>query len=209
MSDLHPLGNLTRARRAVVINMVRNRIAVRVLAAVAIAMAFGIGAARAAGDYPMTLSADAKATAGTAAVTAVVTIKVDRLMEESRRVRVTDKLTHDGYAKFVPELRTLPPIGTIEVQKRSVEIRYAREQRDDKGRRVVLIADRPLFFLAADPAKNRAGYELTIIELRFDAAGGFTGTMAGAAKVKPSPDGPILDDFAEAPVTLTPHRATK
>jgi len=189
--------------------MLMNRIAVRKLAGIAIASTCWVGAARAAGDYPMTLTADAKATAGTATVTAVVTIKVNRLMEESRRQRVTDALTHGGYIKFVPELRSLPPIGTIEVQKRSVEIRYAREQRDDKGRRLVLIADRPLFFLAADPAKNRAGYELTIIELRFDAAGGFTGTMAGAAKVKPSPDGPILDDFAEAPVTLTPHRATK
>ena len=189
--------------------MLMKRIAVRHVAGVAVALACAAGAARAAGDYPMTLTADAKASAGTAAVTAVVTIKVDRLMEESRRVRVTDKLTHDGYAKFVPELRSLPPIGTIEVQKRRVEIRYAREQRDDKGRRVVLIADRPLFFLAADPAKNRAGYELTIVELRFDAAGSFTGTMAGAAKVKPSPEGPILDDFAEAPVTLTPHRAAK
>jgi len=189
--------------------MLMNRIAVRKLAGIAIAATCWVGAARAAGDYPMTLTADAKATAGTATVTAVVTIKVNRLMEESRRQRVTDGLTHGGYIKFVPELRSLPPIGTIEVQKRSVEIRYAREQRDDKGRRVVLIADRPLFFLTADQTKNRAGYELTIVELRFDAAGGFTGTMTGAAKVKPSPDGPILDDFAEAPVTLTPHRATK
>jgi hypothetical protein len=190
-----------------VIRMLMKRIATRHVAGVVIALACAAGAARAAGDYPMTLTADAKATAGTAAVTAMVTIKVDRLMEENRRQRVTDRLTHDGYAKFVPELRALPPVGTIEVQGRSVEIRYAREQRDDKGRRVVLIADRPLFFLGADPAKNRAGYELTIVELRFDQSGGFTGTMAGAARVKPSPDGPILDDFAQAPVTLTPRRA--
>jgi hypothetical protein len=188
--------------------MMTKRITVRTLVGVAVALACAAGTARAA-DYPMTLAADARATAGSAAVTAVVTIKVDRLMLENRRQRVTDRLTHDGYAKFVPELRALPAVGTIEVQGRSVEIRYAREQRDDKARRLVLIADRPLFFLGADAAKNRAGYELTIVELRFDAAGGFTGTMAGAAKVKPSPDGPILDDFAEAPVTLTPRRATK
>jgi len=186
--------------------MLMKRNAARQVAGIAVALACAAGAARAA-DYPMTLSADAKATAGTAAVTAVVTIKVDRLMEENRRKRVTDRLEHDGYAKFVPELRSLPPVGTIEVQGRSVEIRYAREQRDAKGRRLVLIADQPLFFLGADPAKNRAGYELTIVELRFDAAGKFTGTMAGAAKVKPSPEGPVLDDFAQAPVTLTSRAA--
>jgi hypothetical protein len=187
-------------------DMSMNRIA-RTMIGVAGTVVCLAGPVLGAGDYPMSLTADAKATAGTAAVTAPVTIKVDRLMEESRRKRVTDRLEHDGYAKFVPELRALPPVGTIEVQGRSVEIRYAREQRDEKGRRVVLIADRPLFFIGADPAKNRAGYELTIVELRFDAAGGFTGTMAGAAKVKTSPDGPILDDFAQAPVTLTPRRA--
>jgi hypothetical protein len=186
--------------------MSMNRIA-RTMMGVAGAVVCLAGPVRGAGDYPMSLTADAKATAGAAAITAPVTIKVDRLMEESRRKRVTDRLEHDGYAKFVPELRALPPVGTIEVQGRTVEIRYAREQRNEQGRRVVLIADRPLFFIGADPAKNRAGYELTIVELRFDAAGGFTGTMAGAARVKTSPDGPILDDFAEAPVTLTARRA--
>jgi hypothetical protein len=162
-----------------------------------------VGAAAPAGDYPMSLTAQATATAGAATVTSAVTIHVDRLMEESRKKTVSDRLRFEGYAKFVPALRALPPVGTIEVQARSVNIRYADEQTGAAGRRLVLIADRPLFFLGGDPAKNKAGYELTIVELRFDAAGGVTGTMAGAARVKTSPNGPILDDFSEAPVGLT------
>ena len=66
----------------------------------------------------------------------------------------------------------------------------------------MLVADRPLFFLG-NPSKARAGYELTIVELRFDATGGVTGTMTGAARVKPSPDGLVVDEWAEAPVNLT------
>ena len=161
-----------------------------------------LGWAQAAGDYPLTLTLDAKATTGVTAVTSRMMVRVERLMEESRRKRVTDALTYSGYANFLTALRALPPIGAIELQARTVEIRYAHEQPEATGRRLVLVADRPLFFLGGDPAKPRAGYELTIVELRFDAQGAITGTMAGAARVKPSPAGLVLDDFAEAPVSL-------
>ena len=54
------------------------------------------------------------------------------------------------------------------------------------------------------PTKARAGYELTVVDLRLDDKGAGTGTMAGAARVKPAPGGAvILDDYAEAPVELT------
>jgi hypothetical protein len=171
---------------------------------VAILVACLMGSARAAGDYPLVLTLDADANVAAAAVKSTVTIHVDRLMEESRRKRVTDALTYSGYANFLSALRMIPPIGTIELQSRMVSIRYAREQQEATGRRLVLVADRPLFFLgAAATGKARAGYELTIVELRVDAQGGVTGTMAGAARVKPSPDGIVLDDYAEAPVRLS------
>ena len=104
---------------------------------------------------------------------------------------------------FVPALRKLPPVGAIELAGRTVEIRYAHEQEEGSGRRLVVVADRPLFFLGGDPAKSRAGYELTIAELRFDADGAVTGTMAGAARVKPSQGGIVLDDYADVLVQLT------
>src|SRR5437762_6779151 len=159
--------------------------------------------ARAAGVYPLTLAAEAKTSTGVTSVTSMVTIRVDRLMEESRRKRVTDSLMYSGYVNFVPALRKLPPVGAIELAGRTVEIRYAHEQEEGSGRRLVVVADRPLFFLGGDPAKSRAGYELTIAELRFDADGAVTGTMAGAARVKPSQGGIVLDDYADVLVQLT------
>jgi hypothetical protein len=158
---------------------------------------------RGAADYPLTQAFHARATAGATTVTSVVTVRVDRLMEENRWARVTDALKYSGYANFLNALRALPAVGAIELETRSVEIRYAREQRHADGRRLVLVSDRPLFFLGGDPAKSRAGYELTVVELRFDAQGVVTGTMAGAARVKPSPDGVQLDDYAEVSVLLT------
>ena len=112
-----------------------------------------------------------------------------------------------GYANFLNALRALPPVGSIGLADRSVDIRYAYEQPAADGRRLVLVADRPLFFLGGDPGKSRAGYELTIVELRFDAHGGMTGTMVGAGRVKPSPTGVVLDDFANAAVRLSPRVA--
>jgi hypothetical protein len=174
------------------------------VAALAIAMGL-VGSAQTAGTYPLKLTLDAHAEGEGTKVTSSVTVAVNRLMEESRRKRVTDALTYSGYGNFLTALRSLPPIGTITVNGRSVQIRYAREQPQGAERRLVLIADRPLFFLTGDPTKTRTGFELTVIELRFDAQNVVTGTMAGAARVKPSPDGPVLNDFAETPVRLSAH----
>ena len=160
-----------------------------------------IGSTPAASDYPLMLTLDAGANTEVTVITSSVTIRVERLMEENRWKRVTDALKYGGDGNFFPALRALPPIGTIALNGRTVEIRYAREERDATGRRLVLVADRPLFFLGA-PTKARAGYELTVVELRFDAGGGVTGTMAGAARVKPSADGVVLDNYAEVPVRL-------
>ena len=152
----------------------------------------------------MTLAVNAQAKNATGTVTAMFTIQVERLMSETNRTRVTDALKHGGYGNFLPALRTLPAIGTIALDKREVQLRYAREHPDGKGYRLTLVADRPLFFFGADPAKARAGYELTIVDLRIDDQGAGTGTMAGAARVKPAPDGSvILDVYAEAPVEIT------
>ena len=127
-------------------------------------------------------------------------------MNETFRTRVTDALKFGGYPKFLPALRLLPVIGTIEVGERKVEVKYVREEKREKGIRLVLVADRPLFFLS-DPSKARAGYELTVVDLSLDAQGAGTGTMAGAARVKPTPEGGVvLDDFAETPVELAVRR---
>jgi hypothetical protein len=162
-----------------------------------------------AADFPLTLAASAQVTKGATTITTTFTIHVDRVMNETFRKRVTDALMHGGYPNFLPALRALPPIGTIEVGERKVEVRYVREEPREKGTRLVLVADRPMFFLG-EPAKARAGYELTMVDLTLDAQGNGTGTMAGAARVKPTADGGVaVDDFAEAPVQLTVRRRTE
>ncbi|HMF95757.1 MAG TPA: hypothetical protein VKE96_15760 [Vicinamibacterales bacterium] len=163
-----------------------------------------IGAlAHAAGGYPRTLVAQALVKTGETSVTSTVTIKIDRLMEPSRRTRVLDGLKFNGYQGFMNALRPLPTIGTIATQNREVKVQYAWETTVGDRTRLVIAASKPLFFLTADETKSRAGYELTVVDLTLDAGGAGTGTMSGAARVKPAPDGIVLDDFAAAPVQLT------
>ena len=155
---------------------------------------------RAAVQYPLNLTVDAQGKMGATTITSKLTIKVDRPMEDSRRTRVADALQHGGYPNALNTLRPLPAIGSIASQAKTVDVKYTREEKDGS---LIIIGDRPLFFLSPDPTKGKPGYELTVITLRFDGKGGVTGQMSGAARVKPSPDGGvILDDYAEDLVQL-------
>jgi hypothetical protein len=175
-------------------------------ASAAIVMVCAASATGAPGQYPLTLDVDAQMKTDTTTVTSKLTIRVERLMDESLRMQGAGALKYGGYPNFLNMLRTFPAVGTIELSTRKVNLRYAHEQETGEERRLVLVSDNPLVFLSGDPQKIRAGYELTVVELRFDAQGGITGTMAGAARVKPSPDGGVvLDDFAQAPAQLTAH----
>jgi hypothetical protein len=156
----------------------------------------------AANGYPRTLVAEATAASGPNKITAMVTIKIDRLVEPTRRQRVLDGLKFNGYQGFMNALRPLPVIGSIATPNGNVKVRYAWETTVENRNRLIVVADKPLFFLPADSPPPRAGYELTFVELLFDESGAASGTMSGAARVKPAPDGIVLDDFAAVPVTL-------
>ena len=162
----------------------------------------GTGSMRAAVKYPLVVTLEAQVKSGVTTVNSLVTVRVERAMLSSWRTQVTDALKHGGYSNFVNKLRPLSSIGTIETQSAKVEIRYQREEAVGTGTKLVLIADRPLFFLG-DPAKSKAGYDLTVVELQLDGKGGVTGQMSGAARVRPSPDGTVLlDTYLEGLVQL-------
>ena len=155
------------------------------------------GATHAAVQYPLNLNLDAQIKSGVTTITSKVTIRVDREMLGTYRTRVTDALQHGGYANFLNTLRPTPAVGSISIPQGTVDIHYTREEPDGSGTRLILVADRPLLLLSKDPAKTKAGLELTTVDLRFDGKGGVTGQMAGAARVRPAPDGTVLLDTIE------------
>lgn len=162
------------------------------------------GALHAAAQYPLSLTLDAKVTSGVTTVTSKLTIRVDRAMGDVSRTQTANVLKTGGYASFLNALRPLPVLGTLETQAAKVEIKYTREDAEGGGSRLVLVADRPLFFLSPDPDRAKSPFQLTVVELRFDAKGGVTGQMTGAARVRPAADGSVLlDDYADQLVQLT------
>ena len=75
-------------------------------------LAFGNGLMRAA-DYPLLfLSMDAQAKKGSTTVTSALTIRVDRLMDEAARTRVSNALKFGGFTNFLNNLRPLPVVGS-------------------------------------------------------------------------------------------------
>jgi hypothetical protein len=163
-----------------------------------------------ADPYPQTITANAKAVEGVTTVTSTITITIDRLVEPSPRNRLIEGLQRNGYQGFMDVIWTLPTIGSIAIQSDQVDVKYAWETQVQRRRRLVVIADKPLFFLARDAAQSRAGYDLTVVELQFDDRGAATGTMAGAARVKLSPDEGIgLQDYATVPFQLTVRSSSK
>jgi len=165
-----------------------------------------IGAAQtpAAGVYPRDVVAQAKTSLNGTTIMSTLTIHIDRLIEPSRRTRVLDGLKYNGYQGFMNALRPLPVIGTIATPNRNVSARYAWETVVENHRRLIVASDKPLFFLQDEVAKPHTGYELTFVELLFDASGAARGTMSGASRVRPAaPDGIVLEDFAVEPVELT------
>jgi hypothetical protein len=159
---------------------------------------------RAAGTYPRTIVASAKATSGATTIASTITIQINRLVEASRRDRLIAGLQRNGYQGFMDVMRPLPVIGAIKTQNREVAVKYAWETDVQGKHRLIVVADSPLFFLPGDEPKARPGYQLTVVQLLLDDRGAGTGLMAGAARVKPAPEeGIVLEDYSTAPVELT------
>jgi hypothetical protein len=161
----------------------------------------------ASANAPETFSATANVKGETASLTAAVGVHVRRYTPNFDRTEVENGLKHGGYSGFVAALRKAPVVGHVTLAKKETPIRYAREQTTEKGRTITLVTDKPVFFIgggAADPQK-RAGFEVAVLVLKLDAKGTGDGLLVAAARVKPGPEeGTVqVDDYAEAPITLT------
>jgi len=172
---------------------------------IAAAMALTAGLA-AQPQYPRDIVVTAQYKTEQTSLTSRFTIHVTEAMPEWRHERLLGTLRQGGYTAFLPAFRALPVVGYIQLENRKVELRYARSQATGNGERLVLITDGPVYFISGGSSeeKKRAGYVLSIIELRLDASGAGSGTMAAAARIKPDAEGNVVvDDYAERAITIT------
>jgi hypothetical protein len=134
-----------------------------------------------------------------------VDIHIQKYTPEKDRDAVLQALAAGGEAAFVEAVRKAPVAGTIEIGKQTFTIRWAREVKDEKGRIITLVTEKPVYFVGAGlpGAKSRAGYDVAVVQLKMDPAGIGEGTMAAAARVKPGePTGVQVDDYGSEPIKL-------
>jgi hypothetical protein len=175
-----------------------------------VALPFVGHGAGADGAYPRTIVTRAEAKMGATTIASTITIQINRLVEAARRDRLIAGLNRNGYQGMMDILRPLPVIGAIKSQNHEVAVKYAWDTVIEGKHRLIIVADSPLFFLPEEEPKARPGYQLTVVQLLLDDRGAGTGLMAGAARVKPSPDeGIVLQDYATTAVELTVSPAPK
>jgi hypothetical protein len=156
---------------------------------------------------PETFSATAHAKNASGGVSGTLEVRVKRYTPDFDRKTVEEALRLGGYPRFVTALRNAPEVGQLVLGGgQPYVIRYAREKVESGGRTIVVVTDRPVFFLGSSrsDAKPREGYEVAVLEIRLDDKGPGRGTMAAAARVRPDGDGGVrLDNYAETPIELT------
>ena len=168
----------------------------------------GIGAQAARPDTaPEVFSATAQAKTASAAVSGKLEVRISRYTPDFDRKTVEEALRLGGYPRFLTTLRNAPEVGQLTLADGPpYVIRYARETAQGAGRAIVLVTDRPVFFVgsARTDAKPRAGYEVAVIQIQVDGAGRGRGSMAAAARVRPDGNGGVLlDDYADALIEVT------
>ena len=156
---------------------------------------------------PETFSANAQVASGAGAIAATIQVQIQRYSPDFDRKSVESALKGGGYPAFLSALRKAPEVGSVGIGDQKFAIRYAREEKTDKGRTITVLTDKPMFFVGGGrtDAKPRAGYEVGAIQMMVDDVGLGSGSMAAAARIKPGPEGVgvQVDDYADAPIKLT------
>jgi len=155
---------------------------------------------------PEAFGATAQATAGAGSVSGTIDVRVRRYTPDFDRTAMETALRQGGYAGFLTALAKAPEVGQVVLGGGQIySIRYARERVEPGLRTIILVTDKPVFFLGGGgaDAKPRAGFAVGVLEIKMDGSGRGQGTMAGAARVRPDGNGGVLlDDYAETPIVL-------
>jgi hypothetical protein len=184
------------------------RTATILITALLLGVPIWVGAQAPRPNTPEIFSATAEAKNAKGAVSGTLEVRLNRYTPEFDRKTVETALKEGGYPRFLLALRNSPEVGQLVLGGgEPFAIRYAREKVEAGGRTIVLVTDKPVFFIGGGRSggtKPRAGYEVAVLQIQLDGKGQGSGTMAAAARVRPDGDGGVLlDDYAEEPIALT------
>jgi len=160
---------------------------------------------------PEAFTADAQVTTDIGVANSTLDIQLAAYSPEHEKKAMTDALKYNGFVGFVPVFKKASVVGTVRIRERKWNIRWASQQADGDRRKILLATDEPIYFVGGgkSDSKSRTAYTMAVLQFTVDKNGAGTGTMAGAARVKPNADGTafILDDYSDEPIALKVKRA--
>jgi len=154
---------------------------------------------------PESFTANAQFIGSGGAAATTLKIRVERYTPDAEREAVLQALTQGGYPGFVQAVRKAPVVGSVAIGGHSFDIRWARESPIKNGRAIVVVTDKPMFFIGAGSptAKPREGFEVGVISFEVNDSGmGYGGKMAAAARVKTGEAGIEIADYGEKLIEL-------
>ena len=140
-----------------------------------------------------------------------VNITIDRLTPDEVSGRLLKVLADDGQEAFLRELLKQKPVGWIATP---TSLRYdfffARSfPTDEKGRRIILITDRPMQIWERLSGATSRDYPFTVVELHLDNEGRGNGTLAQLAQLRSSGDVLGIENLATGPMRLSEVKRVK
>ena len=105
---------------------------------------------------PESFTANAQVTGAQGASATVVGMKIDRYSADADRDAVTQALKDGGYPAFLTALRKAPVVGTVTFAGETFNIRWARQQTVPNRRVIVLVTEKPMFFVGGGSMRMRS-----------------------------------------------------
>ena len=157
---------------------------------------------QAAGEaFTATASVKSDAVTGTAPVSIVI----KHWATDAERASALKALRSGGTQSLKKALATMKDSGTLQLSTTTAAIKYAYTQSTGSGRIVTVLTAKPLYHLGGSlpDAKPKAGYDVAVAVLVFEADGTGHGELSPAAKVSADDSGAVIvDDYGDAKIWL-------
>jgi hypothetical protein len=139
-----------------------------------------------------------------------VTIRIDRWTGPEEQEKLFAALREEGQEAFLQALTRAKAVGWIATP---TSLRYdfffAQQQPTEKGRRIMMITDRPMQIAERMSASPSRDYPFTVIELHLDKDGGGTGTLAQLVQLRLIGNFLGIENLATAPIKLNQLKKVK